>query len=126
MKFFKAFIISLLYFISVFLLIFMYHNGTKEIISALIFQMVYVTPFVLLLCAILNSYLKIENNKKSTVLFIGFLYGIIISILFSSTVASTEIMLHIMYGCIFSFVSFLFMMIRLKRNPLIPMSGFAD
>ncbi len=121
MKFFKAFIISLLFIISMFLLIFMYHNGTKEIISALIFQIVYVTPFVLLLCAILNSYLKIENNKKSTVLFIGFLYGIIISILFSSTVASTEIMLHIMYGCIFSFGSFLFMMIRVKRNPQIPM-----
>src|SRR5690606_26714251 len=121
MKFFKAFIISLLYFISTFLHIFMYHNGTKEIFSALILQLVYVTPFVLLLCAILNSYLKIENNKKSTVVFIWFLYVIIISILFSATVASTEIMLHIMYGCIFSFGSFLFTMIRVKRNPQIPM-----
>lgn|SRR5690606_4136238 len=116
MKFLKAYLISLIYHILLFMLIFILNNGMKDIITMLVYWTIYLSVIVLLISLILESYLKVKDNNKFTVVFIGFLYGIVISILFDGTTATTEIMLHIMFGCIFSIGSLLFTFIRGKSK----------
>ncbi|WP_382352254.1 hypothetical protein [Lederbergia graminis] len=67
---------------------------------------------VLLLSLILDSYLKVEDSNKYTVVFV---YGVVKSILFEGITVTTEIKLHFMVSCIFSIGSLLFAIIKGKQ-----------
>jgi len=91
-------------------LIHLIQHGTQEIIAFLIFQSLFIVFFVLLLCGILEEYLKVKDNKRTT-MSIGFLYGFVVSILLSGA-TEIEILMQLVTGCIFSVGSLIFAMVR--------------
>ncbi|MCT2535361.1 hypothetical protein NC661_19420 [Aquibacillus koreensis] len=113
MKFLKAYFVSLFYYIFLFSLLLIIQHGMKEIIAMIVYQLIYVTPMVLLLSGILESYLK-TNDNKLVVVFIGFLYGLAISIIFDGTTSGTDVFVYILPGCIFSIGALIFTIIRGK------------
>lgn len=117
MNFIKAYLISIVYYIIVFSLVFIYQFGTEYIITMIFYQVIYLSVIVIILSLILEQIIIFKNHSKLYVIFAGFLFGILISILFGvSNTNNLEFLYNLLLGVIFSVGSLIFTSIRNKKK----------
>lgn len=117
MNFIKAYLFSIVYYIIIFSLIFIYQFGIEYIITMIFYQVIYLSVIVIILNLILEQIVIFKGYSKLYVIFTGFLFGILISILFGGyNTNNLEILYNLLLGVIFSVGSLIFTSIRSKKK----------